>query len=349
MTNCLWCIVGLLGLACFTQSAATQSFRVHSNARDDPRQVTDLAAFLLTCKTAAPAADKTAELPEIAFSEKSGQLAISAGGKPVATYIHNDPKIARPFLAHVQAPNGQQVTRNHPPAGKDARDHDTMHPGIWLGFGDLGKADFWRNQGRVEHEKYAQEPKGGRGEGLFAVVNRYVTGDKVLCRQTCRYNIAIVPQGTLLLIDSTFEGDSDFDFGAQEEMGLGIRVATPLTVQAGGKMLDAAGRQNEKQIWGKQAEWCDYSGTLDGQRMGMTIMPDPANFQRCWFHSRDYGVLVANPFGQRAGGPARTTVKKGETLRLRFGVLLHASPADKPVDLAAAYQGFVKRLQNPEK
>lgn len=315
----------------------------------DARQVADLAAFLLTCKTAAPAADKTAELPEIAFSEKSGQLAITAGGKPVATYIHNDPKIARPFLAHVQAPNGQQVTRNHPPAGKDARDHDTMHPGIWLGFGDLGKADFWRNRGRVEHEKYVQEPKGGRGEGSFAVVNRYVAGDKVLCRQTCRYTVAIVPQGTLLLIDSTFAGDSDFDFGAQEEMGLGIRMATPLTVQAGGKMLDAAGRQNEKQIWGKQAEWCDYSGLIDGQRLGMTIMPDPANFQRCWFHSRDYGVLVANPFGQRAGGPARTMVKKGETLRLRFGVLLHASPQDKPVDLAGAYQGFVKQLQGTGK
>ncbi|MBL8794851.1 MAG: PmoA family protein [Planctomycetia bacterium] len=308
----------------------------------DARQVADLTAFLLTCKTSAA---PPVEIPEIGFAERTGELAITSGGKPVATYVFNDPKIARPFLAHIQAPGGRQVTRNHPPTGKDARDHDTMHPGIWLGFGDLARTDFWRNQGKVVHEKFTQAPKGGRGEGSFTVLNNFLAGEKLICRQTCRYMVAVVPQGTLLLIDSTFEGDSEFDFGAQEEMGLGVRVATPLTVQAGGRMLDADGRQNEKHVWGKQSDWCDYSGLLDGQRLGMTIMPDPKNAQKCWFHARDYGVLVANPFGQRAGGPARTVVKPGDKLKLRFGVLLHSSPAEKPIDLATAYRDFVKRLE----
>jgi hypothetical protein len=149
----------------------------------------------------------------------------------------------------------------------------------------------------------------------------------------------------LWVIDSTFASEmGDLDFGAQEEMGLGVRVATPLTVQAGGRILDAEGRQNEKQVWGKQADWCDYSGVVNGQRLGMTIMPDPGNPRRCWFHARDYGVLVANPFGPRAGGPDRTLVKKGDTLRLRFGVLVYATPADRPVDLKAAFEEFRKRL-----
>jgi hypothetical protein len=35
-------------------------------------------------------------------------------------------------------------------------------------------------------------------------------------------------------------------------------------------------------------------------------------------------------------------VKPGETLRLRYGVLVHAVPATKPLDLKAAYADFVK-------
>jgi len=70
-------------------------------------------------------------------------------------------------------------------------------------------------------------------------------------------------------------------------------------------------------------------------------MPDPRNFRRCWFHARDYGLLVANPFGRRAftkGEPSKIVVKKGGTLTVRFGVLVHDGDADR----IAAYQDFLK-------
>jgi len=48
---------------------------------------------------------------------------------------------------------------HHPPrAGKDSTDHDRMHPGIWLGFGDVSGVDFWRNRGRMEHVRFAEPP-----------------------------------------------------------------------------------------------------------------------------------------------------------------------------------------------
>ena len=60
---------------------------------------------------------------------------VTVSGKPVATYIHADKKIKRPYFAHVKTRSGIQVTRNHPPiVGKDRKDHDTMHPGIWMAF-----------------------------------------------------------------------------------------------------------------------------------------------------------------------------------------------------------------------
>jgi len=58
--------------------------------------------------------------------------------------------------------------------------------------------------------------------------------------------------------------------------------------------------------------------------------------------------MVASPFGRKAmkqGGASRVVVKKGETSRLRFGVLFHAAPPDRELDLAKACRQFLERWQ----
>src|SRR5262245_22959065 len=85
---------------------------------------------------------------KVAFKLEAKQLRITSDGKPFADYVFGNEKVLRPYFAHVHAPGGIQVTRNHPPTGKDATDHATMHPGLWLAFGELGGSDFWRNRGR---------------------------------------------------------------------------------------------------------------------------------------------------------------------------------------------------------
>ena len=293
---------------------------------------------------------RAADSPSVAFSREPGKIHITVGGRDVATYVYRDDAIPRPYFAHVHAPNGTQVTRNHPPVeSQDLTDHATYHPGIWLAFGDINGADFWRNRARVEHEAFVTEPTGGLGRGTFAVRNRYVAGDgKTVCHETARYTLLVRPSGYLLLWASEFvSGDGDFVFGDQEEMGLGVRVATPLTVQRGGEILNSEGRRNEKQVWGRQADWCDYRGVIDGHRVGITLLPDPNNFRRSWFHARDYGLLLANAFGRnafKAGDKSRVVVKKGKRFRLRYGVLLHSSPKEQSIDLLAAYRDFIKHI-----
>ena len=84
----------------------------------------------------------------VSFVRTADSVQIRVGEQPLATYYFADSKTLRPYLAHVRVPGGTQVTRNHPPvAGVDATDHDTMHPGIWLAFGDLGGTDFLAKQG----------------------------------------------------------------------------------------------------------------------------------------------------------------------------------------------------------
>ncbi len=89
---------------------------------------------------------------EIAFREEPGQLVITAGAEPVATYCYRDKEITRPYFAHAHVPGGIQITRNHPPInGKDLVDHATFHPGIWLAFGDINGQDYWRIGTPVRH------------------------------------------------------------------------------------------------------------------------------------------------------------------------------------------------------
>src|SRR5262249_1700293 len=142
-----------------------------------------------------------AEQP-VTFAATGGEVAISVDGRPFAKYVYRDDKILRPYLAHVFAPGGVQVTRNHPPiAGTDRTGHDTMHPGIWLAFGDLGGADFWRNKGRVELIDFVEQPHAIAGGGRFAVELRYRAGDRTICKEACR--ITILPHGesTIVLWD----------------------------------------------------------------------------------------------------------------------------------------------------
>ena len=292
-----------------------------------------------------------AEPAGFAIEQKSNELVVTYDSQAIATYVFREGKVLRPYFKNVRTLGGVQVTRNHPPAvGQDATDHADMHPGIWLAFGVLGGQDFWRNKARVEHERFGERPFARTGEAGFTAVNRYVaTNGATICRETCRLRFQSRPEGWWLLWDSTFSSDQgEFAFGDQEEMGLGVRVATPLTVKQGGAILNSSGGSNKRGTWGKTADWIDYFGNVEGKTVGVLLMADPANFRPSWFHSRDYGLMVANPFGRNAftkGETSSVVVKPTERLRLRYGLLIHASPTDQPLDRAAAYQAFLDDLK----
>jgi hypothetical protein len=284
----------------------------------------------------------------VGFRQSGNSIEILVGDKPVAEYIFRDDEILRPYFRHLRTLSGVQVTRNHPPVkGQDRDDHATMHPGLWLAFGDLNGADFWRNRAQVRHIGFVENPHGDVGSGAFAVRNAYEADGRTICTEDCEITISVQPAGYLLTWESTFRSDQDaFTFGDQEEMGLGVRVATPLAVVNGGQITDSEGRKNEPQVWGRQATWCQYGGTVNGQRVGVVLMPDVQNFRRSWFHARDYGVLVANPFGQNAftkGEKSKVTVQKGETFRLGFGVFIFGIPSGEAVDIAAAYRAYLEK------
>jgi hypothetical protein len=336
-----------------------------------PQYVADLAAYLLAQKGGAPGiarqeASAASAVPSDArraetkdpsasptqwpkgdgfqFAQAPDRLVIAYSGQPVAEFVYRDEKILRPYFANVHAPGGVKATRNHPPvAGVDATDHDTMHPGIWLAFGDISGADFWRNKGRIEHVRFTEAPTVRDDHLTFATECRMRTAEgQNLCSLTHRFTLSATTNAWMLVWDATFRSDDgDFTFGDQEEMGFGARVATTITEKNGGVITSSTGLKTAKNTWGQPAEWCDYAGIVDGKPTGITLMSDPKNFRPSWWHNRDYGVFVANPFGRAAmkqGDKSTVRVKRGEDFRLRFAAVIHVGDG---YDAAAAYRRFV--------
>jgi hypothetical protein len=223
-----------------------------------------------------------------------------------------------------------------------------MHPGLWLAFGDIGGYDFWRNKASVKHAGFVEQPHAGESHAGFTVRNQYVAKERIVCEETCKITILNRPAGYLILWDSEFRSDNEsLYFGDQEEMGLGVRLATPIVVKnkKGGRIVDDQGNANEKNIWGKPSLWCDYAGPIDDVFAGVMIMPDPDNFAPCRWHVRDYGFMTANPFGKKAfnlGAAGKVIVDEGKPLRLSFGILLHSSKDETAIDLNAAYKDYLK-------
>ena len=218
-----------------------------------------------------------------------------------------------------------------------------MHPGIWLAFGDVNGEDFWRNKARIEHVAFVTEPSLTAGRLVFATRSRLVAGNAALAMLISRF--AIAPTGDhafTLTWEAEIRGEArELVLGDQEEMGLGVRVATELTEQKGGLVANSEGVTGAKTVWGKQAAWATYSRELDGRTRGVAIFPSASNPAPTWWHSRDYGILVANGFGKRAlpaSPDGKLVVKSGDSLELRYDVLLFDAPSAAPIDFPAAYR-----------
>ena len=279
----------------------------------------------------------------------SDRLVITHGSNLVAHFVFADTNILRPYFAHVHTPDGIQVTRNHPPiTGVDPVDHATMHPGIWLAFGDISGQDFWRNKATIRHEKFTKSPETTNGQLSFATESTLIgTNGQALVKLNQSFFIISAIRGYYSLgWTATFTPIiDDFSFGDQEEMGFGIRVATPLSEKNGGTVRNSDGLTGAKNAWGKTAAWCDYSGVLSNRLVGITVIPNLKNFRPSWMHSRDYGLIVANPFGQKAftkNEPSSVPVKKGESFTLHFAAFIHSSPTNEPPDLNTTYKSFTR-------
>jgi hypothetical protein len=289
---------------------------------------------------------------QLAFRPNGESWDLIAGDQRLATYVTSDPKITRPFWCNLMTPNGTAVTRPHPPAAGELDDHPTMHPGVWMAFGDVSGNDYWRLKSRVRHVRFVEPPEVTSGVARLAAVNEYLdpSGNEVVMQESSRWTARLVDDGWLLTVTSAFSpgpGRDSVVFGDQEEMGLGIRMAIPFAERQlnGGKPNDADGRKSAAGVWGKSSVWCDYSMPAGERRIGVTIYPSADNFRPCWWHVRDTGLMVANPFGRKAltgGDASEVSATSTRPVVLNFSIRVYDAPlrAANPADFVTRIKGI---------
>lgn len=277
---------------------------------------------------------------------------VDEAGKTAAVFTFGDPLVGRPAIRDLHAPGGVMVTRPCPlRPGVDPDDHATLHPGVMLCFSDLSGADPWRHKTAVRFGGFVEEPTTNAGQVRFTFAADYLADAEdspaatVVCHEESAVRIADrVVAGFPVRIVSwdahlTALG-KPVTFADVEEMGFGIRLVKELSPKWGGRYLAAHGGRNEAGVFGTQAEWCDASGEVAGTKVGALLVDRGDASRRAFFHARDYGWLLANPFGRRSytkGDSGAITVPPGGGLDLHFAVVLHGDvPDDALADLVAA-------------
>jgi hypothetical protein len=314
-----------------------------------------------------PASTAEPKAADVKIEVTDGRVEFRCGKGLAVAYV-TDAK-AKPYFWPLTAPCGLRLTRDWPMAGKgDPDDRDHVHQkSAWFCHGDVipegvrvkalipgvAGVDFWSEtpgHGVIVCTKVGSpEMKGPSGR--VATTNEWRTADGIKVLDEKRtLTFTDLGNARLLVMESDIEATVPVAFGDTKEGSFGVRMRRELTEQHGsGRLTNAEGKTGAKNVWGQSSAWCDYSGTVDGKAVGVAIFADPSNsVATCW-HSRDYGLMAANPFGRsRSGFPAmkgRTDcvkLAKGEHLKLRYGLLLHDGDV-KDGRTAEHYETFARR------
>jgi hypothetical protein len=276
-------------------------------------------------------------LVAVADIQAAQKFDLRVDGALVATYCV-DPHEARPYVDLLTGPDGQRVTRSSvlDELPEESRDHP-HHRGIWWGHRDVGEADFWTEfdgHGRIEHVAYdtpSLEP--------FGVSHRLRWVDREgSVRLTERRVLRALPLGPdgerVLDLETTLEAPLPIAMRDTKEAGLvAVRVAASMEERRGGRIENAEGQVGESECWGRPAAWCDYSGQVDGEVVGIAVFDHPANprYPTTW-HVRDYGLMAANPFGYsdfspEEGRDGTLWLEPGNPVHFRYRILVHRGNA----------------------
>jgi hypothetical protein len=239
-----------------------------------------------------------------------------------------------PALWPLRTIDGVDLTRAFPfqdHALGERHDHP-HHRSMWAAHGDVNGVDFWHGDGRIEHDSIDFH------DGECVVHGRWLDGQGVgLLGSTLSYRV--VDKGNIRHVDMELllsPIDGPVMFGDTKEGTLAIRLAPQLRVDgavATGTLVNSAGETGAA-VWGKPASWIEVTGTVDDAPVSIRLKATcticdvsgtKTSLPVRW-HARTYGLIAANPFGERAfdlSGEAKATrLEPGQRLVLTILVML---------------------------
>ena len=303
----------------------------------------------------------TAVMAQVDLKSEKDRVAITIDGQPF-TNLYLGPSFAKPFLWPLRSVAGVIVTRRWPieEIATDSHDHP-HHRGLWIGYGDINGINFWESEpeskvspenpskkGTVRLKKLDEAKSGSKAGHITATFSWQDPEGKEVLEEQRTFTFYRDADIRRIDVDTQLEAKVGARFADTKEGFFAIRVADSLAGKNGGILTNSEGAQTEKDVWGKRADWVDYVGTADNQKVGILIMDDARNFRHPpHWHARDYGLFAVNPFGERAfdpkAGQGGTLLTAGHSLRFRYRVIIHSGDVSKKT-IAAWYAGY--RLQS---
>jgi hypothetical protein len=319
-----------------------------------PRGIACFCISAIVCLAAEP----------VEIRRSGPQTEVAVGGKPFTTY-YTDPKISKPYLMPLRSAKGTIVTRGYPtgtefpPGSEHERSFEPHQRPLYFGHGNIDGIDYWQEE--VFDKYFPDHGKQGYGRVQLVKIEKADGGhDAGVIR--AEFNL-LAPSGRVIGAETqvfTFRGDETtrtvdcefifhathgpLTFGDSKEGTFGIRVAKELNSPPG-RMVNSAGAEGEKAIWGKRADWVDYSGAVAGEQVGIAVLDHPKSFRHpTTWHARGYGLFSANPFGLRdfTSDPNQDgswTIPPGKSLTFRYRVIIHEGD-HRTANIAEAYQKF---------
>ncbi len=226
---------------------------------------------------------------------------------------------------------------NGPRTGKTVTTRETEpwphHHSLFFACDHVNGGNYWQGplkQGQISSERVSiVEP----------------SGKKIVLEQDCQWErsgasspfkghrriVITAPTEDRRYIDFriTLTAQTDVRIRKTNHALFSARVEPALSVDGGGRLLNAHGQKGEEQTWGKKAPWMDYSGVHHGEEEGIAILTHPENhwFPSRWF-TRNYGFFSPTPMYWLEDD--HYDLSKGEQLTLRYRVVVHGGkPSQK--------------------
>ena len=297
---------------------------------------------------------------QVKVTQEKEKVRVEIDGKPFTDFVLESGTAMKPYLYPLRSVSGKLVTRHYPMEIVPGEPKDHQHQrGLWFAHDRVNGNDFWNNEsdyktpnrGRIVVEKIT-DAKSGKDEGIIAANLRWddLAGNQ-LVRETRQMIFRKHPTMRIIDFDIKLTALTKVTFGDSKDGTFGIRLAVPLQEENKegphtGTLTNAAGLQTEKNVWGKPSDYMDYSGELEGEKLGVTIFDHPSNSRRAHWHVRAYGLFSANPFGRktfdRTVAEDVTVLEPGGQLHFRYRLIIHPGDA-KTAGLQKIWEEYSKK------
>jgi Methane oxygenase PmoA len=283
---------------------------------------------------------------QVDIQRSDGRISVTIGGQPFTT-LFCGVDTAKPYLHPLRSASGKIVTRRYPMESVPGESHDhPHHRGLWFSHGNVNGFDFWSNEPSQHGGKNAKivlksigKISGGKESGVIDASFDWVDPQgKALLGESRTMTFYAEPARRVIDFDIKLTPIEKVTFGDTKEGTFAIRLAPQLeeptkeslaSPKRSGLMVDSEGRRGEPQVWGHRASWVDYTGEIDGEKLGIAILDHPSNPRHpAYWHSRSYGLFAANIFGlhdflndKSANGSM--ILEPGQALRFRYRVIIH--------------------------